>query len=275
MKRLIALVLVLAMAFSLAACGHMKPHTKHNPKHHVSVKPVKPEPEEQEKPVEPDHQEPEESVEPAPEPEPEKPEEPVEPEEPETPDPEEPIEPEPEEPEEPVEPEEPIAPENPSEAYEYYKENTEIKKVIKVIDSQDVQAEEDVKLSLESRGFAQYPIFYDNTMDGTFVDETEIDLNSNEKHPVYHTFYVTSAGETWSVFAINSQVMAYPVSYNVDELPEVPLIFAESNIITSYISEDGLFLETIPNESEITVKVVDEINAELLEQLTIEEIKKL
>ena len=53
------------------------------------------------------------------------------------------------------------------------------------------------------------------------------------------------------------------------------LVIAESEIITGYDSSNNMFYETIPDESELIAYVVDRIDAETLDSLTVEVISGL
>lgn len=69
--------------------------------------------------------------------------------------------------------------------------------------------------------------------------------------------------------------MANPVSFNAESELGVQLIIAESEVISCYDSQSNMFYETIPNETELIVKVVDRIDTETLDRLTVEVIKEL
>ena len=57
---------------------------------------------------------------------------------------------------------------------EYYWNNSEVLDVINAKESTAVLSEAEIKNVLEERGFVDYPIIYYYTMDGEFVDDTEI-----------------------------------------------------------------------------------------------------
>ena len=88
-------------------------------------------------------------------------------------------------------------------------------------------------------------------------------------------FTISSNEELWTIIVLNGCIMANPVSFNVESDLGVQLIIAESDVISCYDSQTNMFYETIPNETELIVKVVDRIDAETLDSLTVEVIKGL
>ena len=164
-------------------------------------------------------------------------------------------------------------PENPSEADEYYWGNSKVIEVINVKESETVLTEKEVISLLEDRGFVGYPITYEYSMDGEYDDETEVVSESLEKHPMYQTFYVSENGEVWTIFIINGEVFANPVSFNAESELDVQLLFSESSKLTSYNNEVNKFYVTIPYESSVIVKEVNRIDSDELDKITVEEIR--
>ena len=169
----------------------------------------------------------------------------------------------------------PAKPENPSSAEEYYWNNSEVLDVINAKESTTVLSEAEIKNVLEERGFVDYPIIYYYTMDGEFVDDTEISEDSTDKHPTYQTHYMSETGDIWSISVVNGMIIANPASFNLDSELTAQLLISESEKLTSYDNATNKFFVTIPYESEVIVKTVDKIDAETLDRLTVEEINKL
>ena len=157
----------------------------------------------------------------------------------------------------------------------YYAENSKILSEIKVNESSKVTTETETINILNNRGFQDYPIITEYSMDGEYSDAVEISTASSTKHPSYQTFYMSKSGDVWTIFVINGVVMANPVTYNLQSQRSAQLIISESDSVTSYDSTTNKFYETIPNESELIVKKVSKIDAETLESLTIGGIDKL
>lgn len=103
-------------------------------------------------------------------------------------------------------------------------------------------------------------------MDGIYSDATTISDSSSTKHPIYKTSYVTEDDDLWTVYVIDGDIMAKPVSYNMQWPFGAQIILSESEAVTSYDSVTNQFYKTIPNESELLVRVVEKINADTLEK---------
>ena len=136
--------------------------------------------------------------------------------------------------------------------------------------------EEEVFTNLSERGFGDLPITTDYLMTGELVDETiEIEGDSSEKHPSYMGQYINTSGEYWSILVYNGTVMAYPVSYNLQEGITVAVAVAESDTIMSYDCVTNTFFETVPNDTVLKVIHVERIDASELDKLTVEEMNQL
>lgn len=159
-------------------------------------------------------------------------------------------------------------------AEEYYEENSDVQNIIDVKESKNVQTEIQIIEEVENRGFSDITIYTDYSMDGEYLNKTEI-RKSNDKHPSYQMSYISSNDELWTVIVMNGCIMANPVSFNIESELGVQLIISESEKIMCYDSQTNAFFETIPNKSELIVKVVDRIDADTLDKLTIEVIKEL
>ena len=163
--------------------------------------------------------------------------------------------------------------EGPSEAESYYMENAEVIEIINVNDSEEVLPETEAISLLEERGFFDCPVTYDYTIGGTYEPGEGKD-NSAVKHPMYNTYYINKNNEAWTIYVINGSVFAYPASFNLESTLGVELIVSESETLISYDGDKNQFIVTKPNETGAIVRVVDKINAETLDMLTIEELGK-
>ncbi len=154
-------------------------------------------------------------------------------------------------------------------ADEYYSKNAKVISVTKVKESDKVPSEQEAAKLLSDRGFDTEGIVTDYTMDGDYLDETEIEDSSTEKHPLYKMLYVSESDILWNIYMINGVITAYPVSYNLVSERDAVLLITESNAITSYDYNSNQFFETIPNESEMIVRKIEKIDKEALDNLTI------
>lgn len=168
----------------------------------------------------------------------------------------------------------PIRPENLSEEEGYYWDNSEVIDVIDVQKSEDVLTEAEVITLLKERGFANYPITYEYSMDGEYNNEAEALDTSTDKHPLYQTYYVYKSEEVFTICVINGSIIAYPASFNLESNLGAELLISESEELTSYVNEVNKFYVTIPKDSAAIVQTVKKINAETLDKLTLAEINK-
>ena len=157
-------------------------------------------------------------------------------------------------------------------AKEYFSNNGEIVSEMNVSDAEDVETEADVYNCLRNRGFIEYSVTKEYSMDGNYEDTTDINADSIEQHPMYNTFYCSTAGEFWTITSINGQITANPVSYNFQSELEVPVLISDSEVIISYGNTTNKFYETIPSETALKLIVVDQVDAATLDNLTIGEI---
>lgn len=157
---------------------------------------------------------------------------------------------------------------------DYYEKNSKIIDSFNAKTSKNVQTEKEAIDVFTARGFGNDSIYYDYSIDGEYIGETEAKI-SREKHPIYQTQYVTPGGNVWTIVMINGSILANPVNYNMESDKDVQVIISESETITGYDSANNIFFETIPKESELIVKVVDTIDAKTINSLTTKEINKL
>lgn len=157
---------------------------------------------------------------------------------------------------------------------DYFHENSQVIKAIDVNESEDTLTEAEAFSTFRERGFKDYPITTEYSADGNFNDAAEISSSSSERHPMYQTYYVSNSDEFWIVSLIGGDIVANPVSYNMQTASETQLIISESEIITSYDSSTNTYYRTVPNDSALLVRVVDKIDADTLDTLTMEKLRK-
>lgn len=160
------------------------------------------------------------------------------------------------------------------EASEFFDEHSEVISTISFQDSQNTFAGSDILKLLRSRGFDQYDIVSEYDAEGN-LEDVEITEETTQKYPLYYTYYITESGDLWTILVIDGKVTANPASYNMNSELAVQVVISESETIMSYDSETNTYYETIPDPETLIVKVVPEINAEVLEQLTFEGIDTL
>ena len=158
----------------------------------------------------------------------------------------------------------------PINAEEYLDEIGEVKTKTDVSASEAVMTGGEVIEFLTERGFGECPVETNYSMNGEYYESEKISQDSTEKHPIYETYFVSSAESMWYIEIVNGSIYASLFSYDLQENQSVPVIISETEYITSYDSATNQFFEVIPDPSEFVVEVVPKIDAELLEDLTVE-----
>ncbi len=143
-----------------------------------------------------------------------------------------------------------------------------------VTESGKMHTEAEAIAFFRDRGFTQYAVTTDYAADGSFIDEITVTEQSNARHPVYTTIYVTSSGAQWTISEVNGQIYAVPVTYNLEGSFTVEHILSETDTFVSFDSATGTFYEISPNRSEIVLKKVGRIDASTLETMTAEEVNR-
>ena len=144
-------------------------------------------------------------------------------------------------------------------ADEYFENHA---KVLKEIDAKDSKNSE--------RGFSDCILTEVYSLEGDLEPENEVTEKTSDIYPMYQAYYESANGNVWLIYSINSSLMAVPILNNIQPQGGAELIVSESNTLVSYDSVKNKFYETIPNSTEINVKTVDSITADVLDSLTIE-----
>ena len=158
-------------------------------------------------------------------------------------------------------------------ADEYFHKNTTVHSEFTAEEAENIRTESEAFINLQSRGFTTFSILAEYDMEGVITQGYEISPDSQEKHPMYQTYYVTATGDTWMILEINGVIMANPLSYN--QYAKKIIVLSETDTITSYDNSLNKFYVNIPKEGVTQVKKVDRISAEVLETLTADELSKL
>lgn len=157
----------------------------------------------------------------------------------------------------------------------YFEENSTVVSKTPVNESPSVSTELEAYNNFTQRGFTEYEIISNYSISGEYYDAVAISDSSNERHPCYQTFYVSPNEEIWVIMEVNGAVIANPMSYNERSDKGAQLLLSESKTIMSYDNDSNLFYETIPKETAVIVKTVDNISADILKNLTIGAIDEL
>ena len=158
---------------------------------------------------------------------------------------------------------------------EYYGKNSIIVEKINVKDSEQIYNEKEVFELLNDRGFTEYEITTEYSMDGEYYDVVTVSQESKEEHPIYSVYYISDSEMIWNVTVVNDTVMASPISYNLELETGVQVIVSESEYITGYDSVTNMFYEIEPKETFAKVISVEVIDSKTLDELTYEKIEGL
>lgn len=151
---------------------------------------------------------------------------------------------------------------------EYYQSSSTIISKIPVQNSNSIHSGAEAYSNLESRGFYEYPIYVSYSINGEYIGDTEISSSSTDKYPTYFTYYTASNGDIWTIFENNGVVMARPVSYILNNNYSQEILFSEATTVIAYDSSNNQFYELSPYDTIITLKVVDRIDAETLDDIS-------
>lgn len=158
-------------------------------------------------------------------------------------------------------------------AEEYYSQNGVQINKLEVNDSSVVHTEKETVINLTERGFSQYPITTEVSMNGELIEPLELSTPSSAKRPMYITYYISESGNLWTIMEINGIVYANPAFYNLRTDGPEQVIVSESASLVSYDPISNTFYEAIPDETVLKVIVVNRIDAGTLEKMTAEEIQ--
>ena len=165
-------------------------------------------------------------------------------------------------------------PSEPSVAEEYYMENAEIIDVVDV-SPEETLSEAEVTKFLNEKGFTDYPITYNYALSGEFNSDQESSSSSDVKHPMYGTYYISKNNEIWYVTVVGKDIFANPMSFNIQTERDIPTMLSMTNSIIGYDDEKNRLYTIIPKKTAMIVVEAKDINSEILDNLTIEEVGKL
>ena len=104
-------------------------------------------------------------------------------------------------------------------------------------------------------------------MSGEYVDETSVDISSDEKHPMYTTMYASKENNSyWTIYLVGKKIFAYPFSYILDSDSSFELIVSETDDILSYDDKKNKFYIIVPDDqkSSLVIKTINKIDSQSL-----------
>jgi hypothetical protein len=160
----------------------------------------------------------------------------------------------------------------PTSAEKYYEAISKVINQVDVISSDAVHTEAEAIAFFNRRGFSQYPVTSEFTINGDVTADSEMSSESQGKHPLYTTYFLLEDGKLWTILDMNGRIFANPVFFNLSSTLDVQVYVSETDSIISYDGMENRYYETIPHADTVRVKVVDRIDAETLNGLTEEEL---
>lgn len=157
----------------------------------------------------------------------------------------------------------------------FYGHDAKVVSSIPAKDFDGITTPSEVKKRIDDLGFAGYQVIACYSMDGEYLGEDTIIDYDDVPRPTYDIEYTTAAGDYWVIYICGDQIMANPVTYNLQSSREVRVIISEKDTLTSYSGDDNTFYEIIPSDTEVLVLTVEKIDAETLEGLTKEALDEL
>lgn len=154
----------------------------------------------------------------------------------------------------------------------YFAQRARVLSVTDAADPDRTLTEAEACALLKDRGFTQCPLTYSYTDKGDLTEETVCDPASSAAHPMYQTWYISEGEELWQVLLVGDALIASPLSYRMTAGSDTELFLSEEEWVLSYDSATHQFFETLPHESIARVLQAEEINAQLLETMTGEEL---
>jgi hypothetical protein len=153
----------------------------------------------------------------------------------------------------------------------YFEDRADIISVSPVAKSKNNYTETDVIAELDARGFKDFPVDANYTLDGQLDSSKVASDASSEMHPIYETYYYSSDEDLWIITIVDGTITASPASYNLNHVDKAPVLVSESEEIVSYDSSTNSFYRTIPKATVLNVIVVDRIDAQTLGSIKLEE----
>lgn len=157
----------------------------------------------------------------------------------------------------------------PVDAEEYY---GEWGKVIDISDSESsdkMVSEKEAAKIYENLGFSADEVISGYTPEGEYYEETQIDSDSSDKHPMYNLLYTSENEILWNISIVGSCITADPVLINLEN--EIPVLYSVSSTITGYDSETNQFYTVETDEESFRVVTVDEVTKDVLDSITEED----
>lgn len=155
---------------------------------------------------------------------------------------------------------------------EYYGEWGDISEQYSIDTSAKMLSEADAVRLFEVLGFDDIDIIAEYSEDGVFTDSAVISGSASIRHPMYYALYTSASGVLWNISVVEDTVLADPVYVNFTQ--EVPVIYSPAEILVGYDSGSNSFYHIQPDNRNITLITVPELDRAMLDGITEEELRR-
>lgn len=155
---------------------------------------------------------------------------------------------------------------SPEEVMAYYESFGEVTGKTPAKKAKGLIAEAEALAMLQERGFDQYAVTCPFALEGDGQWNREASEDCDDKHPTYETTYLTEDFTLWHVYLNGDSLLA--TSPAIDARAGTSVIYSEKERVLSYDTNTDSFYEVAPNASSQELRVVERIDAELLEAVT-------
>lgn len=149
---------------------------------------------------------------------------------------------------------------------EFFDKNSEVFDKLDARESFNSYTEEEVADLLYERGFDG--IYLETSYDGDckIMETREIDPSKADLHPTYIGYYTSDYGLLWQINVTGLDITASPIGYEEGNIFFDKIIFAESDLLTSFDSSKKIFYETLPKEGVINLRNIGLIDKAKLDK---------
>ncbi len=155
---------------------------------------------------------------------------------------------------------------SPEEIRAYYESYGEVVGTTPVKKTKALKTEAEALALLKERGFDQFGVSCPFVVEGVGQWDAEASEDSKTKHPTYETEYLAEDYTLWRVYLNGDCLTATSSAINARAGGSV--IYSETEHLLSYDAYTESFYEVAPNASAQELRVVERIDAALLEAVT-------
>lgn len=158
--------------------------------------------------------------------------------------------------------------EKPIDADKYFSENSQIIEKLNAKDRKNLFSEKEVYDFLSKRQLLNEKIETNYDEMGNYIEDLEINKNSNDLHPTYKTTFAVNGKLLWIIDIVGKDITAYPIIFGENNTEQSKMILGEDKVTTSYDSATSTFYRNIPKSEVLDIKIVKRIDKVTLIKLS-------